>query len=275
MTLTKPCIVGCMAANDVLGVFDSGVGGISVLREIRMLLPRENLLYVADSGNVPYGNKHEEWIRARSLRIGAWLIEQGAKTIVIACNTATAAAAHTVRSAFDLPIVAMEPAIKPAVAATRSGIVGVLSTVGTARSERLTSLIERFGRGVQILTQPCPGLVECVEAGHLDTPSTRELLKGYAMPLVERGADTLVLGCTHYPFLRPLLHDIVGNDIAVIDTGSAVARRTHDILCRNKLLSSGESGAEQFYTSGNVDMAQHVIGDYLWERPVVVKALPI
>jgi glutamate racemase len=264
-----------MAANDVLGVFDSGVGGISVLREIRRLLPYEDLLYVADSGNVPYGSKSEEWIRDRSLTIGAWLIKQGAKAIVIACNTATAAAAHTVRAAFDLPIVAMEPAIKPAVAATRSGIVGVLSTVGTARSERLTSLIERFGRGVQILTQPCPGLVECVEAGDLVGPSTRALLEGYTMPLLERGADTLVLGCTHYPFLRPLLRDIVGNDIVVIDTGAAVARRTRDVLGRHALLSPAGIGTEYFRTSGGVETARHVIGEYLWGAPVAVEALPI
>ncbi len=149
-----------MPVDSAIGVFDSGVGGISVLREIRALLPHEDLLYVADSGHCPYGSKSESYIHERSLGISRWLLEQGSKCIVVACNTATAAAATTLRATFDAPIVAMEPAIKPAVAATRSGVVGVLATVGTARSERLTALIERFGRGVQILTQPCPGLVE-------------------------------------------------------------------------------------------------------------------
>ena len=262
-------------AEAAIGVFDSGVGGVSVLRELRACMPGEHLLYAADSGHVPYGSKSESYIQDRSLRISRWLLDQGAKAVVVACNTATAAAATTLRAVFDVPVIAMEPAVKPAVAATRSGVVGVLATVGTARSERLTTLIQRFGRGVQILTQPCPGLVERVEAGDVAGPVTRALLECYVHPLLERGADTLVLGCTHYPFLRPLLADIAGTDVALIDTGAAVARRTHDLLAERELLREAHRGSEQFWTSGDVVLAERVIGDYLWGRPVVVEPLPV
>jgi len=264
-----------MRVDGAIGVFDSGVGGISVLREIRALLPHEDLLYVADSGHCPYGNKRDDYIRERSLRIAGWLIERDVKALVVACNTATAAAAGLLRATFAVPVVAMEPAIKPAVAATRSGVVGVLATVGTSRSERLTALIERFGRGVQILTQPCPGLVEQVEAGDLDGPITRSLLQGYLDPLLKRGADTLVLGCTHYPFLRPVIADIVGAQVALIDTGAAVARRGQDVLAERGLLRGTGAGLEHFWTSGDVGLAEQVIGDYLWGMPVVVNPLPI
>ena len=264
-----------MRPHGPIGVFDSGVGGISVLRDIRGLMPREDLLYVADSGNVPYGSKPDSFIRERSERITRWLLAEGAKAIVVACNTATAAAATYLRERFEVPIVAMEPAIKPAVAATRSGVVGVLSTVGTARSERLTALIERFGRGVQVLTQPCPGLVEQVEAGDLDGPVTRGLLEGYVRPLLERGADTLVLGCTHYPFLRPLLADIAGPEVALVDTGAAVARRTEQVLRERELVVAAGAGGERFATSGDVALARRVIGSFLWPRPVAVESLPV
>ncbi len=264
-----------MEQDRAIGVFDSGVGGLSVLREIRALMPHEALLYVADSGHCPYGNKSDEYIRARSLAISRWLVEQGAKMIVVACNTATAAAATTLRAMLDVPVVAMEPAVKPAVAATHTGVVGVLSTAGTARSERLTSLIERWGRDVQVLTQPCPGLVERIEAGDLEGPATAALLMEYVAPLLEAGADTLVLGCTHYPFLRPLLRRLIGDEITLIDTGAAVARRVRDVLSMNDLLRTEGSGQERFWTSGDVALASQVIGEYLWRCPVDVDVLPV
>jgi glutamate racemase len=263
--------VAGMAAGTI-GVFDSGVGGLSVLREIRALLPCEELHYVADSGHVPYGNKSAAYIEERSLRIAGWLRERDAKCIVVACNTATAAAATTLREVLDIPVVAMEPAIKPAVAATRSGVVGVLATVGTARSERLTSLIERFGRGVQVLTQPCPGIVERIEGGDLDSPALREILEQYVDPLLERGADTLVLGCTHYPFLRPLLEEIAGRDVALIDTGAAVARRTAQVLAEQHALGIGGAGTARFWSSGNLVVARRVIS-LLWGNPSTVEPL--
>src|SRR5512135_3634561 len=208
-----------------IGVFDSGVGGLSVLRHIRRTLPDERLIYVADSGHVPYGDKSPEYIEQRSLALTRFLVEQGADAIVIACNTATAAAAAALRSRFSIPIVAMEPAVKPAVAATRSGVVGVLATIGTLESARFAALLERYAGEVESITQGCPGLVEQVELGELHSARTRELVERYTAPLLRRGADTLILGCTHYPFLAPLIREVVGEGVALIDTGAAVARQ--------------------------------------------------
>jgi glutamate racemase len=187
-----------------IGVFDSGVGGLSVLRHIRQLLPNERLLYVADSAHVPYGDKSKAYIEARSLRIARFLQQQGADAIVIACNTASAAAAATLRSQFEMPVIAMEPAVKPAVAASRNGIVGVLATTGTLASARFAALLERYAGAGEIITQGCPGLVEQVENGELNGMHTRALIERYTAPLLARGADTLILGCLTTPFWRRL-----------------------------------------------------------------------
>lgn len=263
-----------MRAAGPIGVFDSGVGGLSVLREIRAALPHESLLYVADSGHVPYGDKSQAYIRQRSLALSRFLLEQGAKAIVIACNTATAAAAGLLRAIFDVPIVAMEPAVKPAVTATRSGVIGVLATVGTLRSAQFAALLDRFGRGVEVVTQGCPGLVEQVEAGDLDGPATRALIERYTAPLVSRGADTIVLGCTHYPFLRPLIADVVGPDVALIDTGAAVARQLRRVLeSSDRLAPATAAGTERFWTTGNLETSRRVIAT-LWGRAVDVQLGP-
>lgn len=257
-----------------IGVFDSGVGGLSVLHDVRAALPNEDLIYVADSGHVPYGSKSQEYIQERSSVLSRFLIEQGSKAIVVACNTATAAAAARLRSMFALPIVAMEPAVKPAAAATRSGVIGVLATVGTIKSAQLAALLERFGQGIEVVTQPCPGLVEQVEAGDLDGPGTRALVERFTAPLMQRGADTIVLGCTHYPFLRPLIADVVGADVALIDTGAAVARQLQRVLSSHDLLNqSGRRGGEQFWTSGDLHDAPRVFS-CLWGRTVEVRRLP-
>jgi glutamate racemase len=257
-----------------IGVFDSGVGGLSVLHDIRAALPHEDLLYVADSGHVPYGSKSQEYIQNRSLTLSRFLLAHGAKAIVIACNTATAAAASLLRSTFDVPIVAMEPAVKPAVSATRSGVVGVLATVGTVKSAQLAALLDRFADGVEVVTQGCPGLVEQVEAGDLDGPDTRALVQRYTAPLLQRGADTIVLGCTHYPFLRPLIADVVGSDIALIDTGAAVARQLRRVLDDRDLRTSATTaGSARFWTSGDREIAQRVM-PMLWRQSVDVASLP-
>jgi glutamate racemase len=207
-----------------IGVFDSGVGGLSVLHHIRRTLPDARLIYVADSAHVPYGDKSVHYIEQRSIALTHFLIEQGADAIVIACNTATAAAAATLRRDFTCPIIGMEPAVKPAVAATKSGVVGVLATVGTLESARFAALLERYAGDVEIVTQGCPGLVEQVELGELHSTQTRHLVERYTAPLLSRGADTLILGCTHYPFLAPLIREVVGTNITLVDTGDAVAR---------------------------------------------------
>jgi glutamate racemase len=259
---------------NAIGVFDSGVGGLSVLRHIRAQLPRLPLLYVADSGHVPYGDKTADYIRERSLALTEFLVAQGAAAVVVACNTATAAAAALLRERFEIPIIAMEPAVKPAVTATRSGVVGVLATVGTLESARFAALLEQYAGDVEIVTQACPGLVEQVEAGELATAATRELVARYTKPLLERGADTLVLGCTHYPFLRPLIAELVGREVQLIDTGEAVARQVVRRL-PEKLLGRGDTTAvEHFWTSGDARSARGIVGQ-LWGQAVAVSALQL
>lgn len=256
-----------------VGVFDSGVGGLSVLRHIREQLPQHRLLYVADSGHVPYGDKSPEHIRERSLALTRFLLEHGADAIVIACNTATAAAAALLRGTFAAPIVAMEPAVKPAVAATRSGVVGVLATVGTLESARFAALLQQYAGEVEIVTQACPGLVEQVEAGELDSVKTRELVERYTKPLLAQGADTLVLGCTHYPFLRPLIAAIAGPSVTLVDTGAAVARQLVRRLVDSGIAGEAGGGGERFWTTGDVASAVHSM-TRLWGAPVTVGPLP-
>lgn len=227
-----------------IGIFDSGVGGLSVLRHIRAELPHEDLLYYADSLNAPYGAKSPEFIVTRSREITQFLREQGAKAIVVACNTATAASIKTLRQEFDLPIVGMEPAVKPAAAATRSGVVGVLATTGTLQSAQFAALLENYGQNIRIVTQGCVGLVECIERGELDGAETRALVTRFVTPLLDAGADTLVLGCTHYPFVKPLIAEIAGPDVVLIDTGAAVAQQLQRRLQAEALLSDGMRGGE-------------------------------
>lgn len=208
----------------MIALFDSGLGGLTVLAEVRRLLPLHDLLYFADSAYCPYGPRPAEWVRARSLVIGQTLVAAGAQLLVVACNTATAAGLEPLRRALPVPVVGMEPGVKPAVAATRSGVVGVLATSATARSDRLAALVERFAHGVTVLTQPCPGLADQIEHGDLEGPETRELLVAYLTPLLERGADTIVLACTHYPLIITLIRELTGPGVTLIDTGPAVAR---------------------------------------------------
>ncbi|MDD0841661.1 glutamate racemase [Pseudomonas sp. Gutcm_11s] len=249
-----------------IGVFDSGVGGLSVLREIRARLPEESLLYVADSGHVPYGEKSAEFIRERSQRIAEYLREQGAKALVLACNTATAAAVADLRARYpELPIVGMEPAVKPAAAATRSGVVGVLATTGTLKSAKFAALLDRFANDIRVVTQPCPGLVEQVEAGELDSPHTRELLRGWVKPLLEEGCDTLILGCTHYPFIKPLLRELVPETVRLVDTGAAVAKQLQALLDQHGLRAQGPVQETRYWSSGDPQAMERVLPKLMFE----------
>lgn len=235
-----------------IGVFDSGVGGLSVLAEIRCRLPAETLWYVADSGHIPYGEKSPEFIRERCRRVAAFLRERGAKALVLACNTATVAAVADLRSLYpDWPLVGMEPAVKPAAAATRAGVVGVLATTGTLQSARFAALLDRFASDVQVVTQPCPGLVELIETGDLHNQALRQLLQRYVTPLLDAGCDTVILGCTHYPFLRPLLTQMLPSHVSLIDTGAAVARQLQRLLEQARALATGVPGETRFWTSGD------------------------
>lgn len=259
-----------------VGVFDSGVGGLSVLREIRALLPGAELLYIADSAHVPYGGKTAEFIIGRSRKLARVLLARGAQAIVIACNTATAAAAGKLREEWpDVPIIGMEPAVKPAAASTKTGVVGVLATVGTLASARFAALLDDFAKNVRVIVQPAPGLPEAVEAGALGTAETRALVARHVRPLLDSGADTIVLGCTHYPFLKPLIAEIAGPGVALIDTGPAVARQLRRRLGETAPSTPGrpgKPGAECFWTSGDpVAVARAV--RLLWSPAAVVHPL--
>jgi glutamate racemase len=210
-------------AHTMIGVFDSGLGGLSVLRAIRERLPAHDMLYLADSAYCPYGPRPFAEVRVRALACGRWLVAQGAAVVVIACNTATSAAAELLRAELRVPVVGLEPGLKPAVAATRSGRVAVLATSGTLRGERFNNQLDRFARRAQVLTVACPDLVGYVEAGDLNGPDVSAAVTGYLEPLRAQGVDTFVLGCTHFPFLRPLISNLAGPDTAIIDTGTAVA----------------------------------------------------
>jgi glutamate racemase len=231
-----------------LGVFDSGVGGLSVVREIRRLLPREDIVYIGDTANVPYGGRDPGEIRAFSETITRYLIcRANCRAVVVACNTVTSAAVEELRVTFPVPFVGMEPGVKPAVAATRSGRVGVLATQRTLAGDRFAALVEQFANGVEVITQPCPGLVEQVEAGDWEGSATRTLIEGYVAPLLARGVDTLVLGCTHYSFVLPLIRDIAGPGVGIIDTGPAVARQ----VARVAPPEPGGRGAVHCFTTGD------------------------
>ncbi len=256
-----------------VAVFDSGVGGISVLQHIHALLPHEQLLYVADSKYAPYGNKTPAEIQARCFEIADFLIAKDAKAIVVACNTATAAAIDAMRKKYTLPIFGMEPAVKPAAEASNNGIIGVLATTGTLKSAQFAGLLESYGRNVKVVTQACVGLVECIERGELNGENTLKLLKQYCQPLLDEGADTIVLGCTHYPFVRPLIEQVVGSKVALIDTGAAVAKHLQKRLSALDLLSNNQQLAEvKFWTNSEAENPQRVI-DGLWGSRVKIERL--
>ena len=224
-------------ANAPVGVFDSGVGGLSVLRHIRAQLPREHLLYFADAAFAPYGNKPEHVIAERSLAVAGFLVEQGAKALVVACNTATVAAIKLLRLHYpDLPIVGVEPGLKPGAAASRNGKVGVLITDGTLAGEKFQLLLQQIRQTghTQFLLQGCTGLADQIELGELDSDATAAMLRHYIVPLLDQGADTLVLGCTHYPLVQAAIERLIAGattrQVVLIDTGEAVARQLARLL---------------------------------------------
>lgn len=260
--------------NNPIGVFDSGVGGLTVFRQIRADLPDETLLYVADSGHAPYGSKPNDFIVQRSFAITAFLLEQGVKAVVVACNTATAAAIARLRARFSIPIIGIEPALKPAVARTHSGIVGILATGNTVRSDKFAALLDRHGQHARVLVQPCPGLADCVEQGELSGAHLQALLERYLAPLLRHGADTVVLGCTHYPFLIPLIQRLAGPNVAILDPSPAVAQQLRRRLEGGGLLAAGDApGGARYFTSGSLEQTQPIISRLLG-YPVTLEVLP-
>ena len=235
-----------------IGIFDSGVGGLSVLRAVRRELPCEDILYLGDQAHIPYGQRDKEQIREFSRAVTRYLLAQGAKLIVVACNTASAAALHDLRREFpDVAFVGMEPAVKPAAETTHTGKVGVLATPTTFGGELYASVVERFAGGVTLYQDACPGLVEQIEKGNLDGPEPRQILERALAPMLAGGIDTVVMGCTHYPFVIPLIESITGPGVRTIDPAPAIARQVRRLLEQNRFLNPfAKVGAMQFHTSG-------------------------
>jgi glutamate racemase len=257
-----------------IGVFDSGVGGLSVLRAIRQQLTNESILYFGDQKHVPYGPRPLEEVRGFSKVITKFFLSLGAKLIVVACNTASAAALHSLRQAFPyVPFVGMEPAVKPAAEHTRTGVVGVLATPATFQGALYASVVERFASNVTILQDTCPGLVQQIERGDLAGQKTRRILELALRPMLERGIDTIVLGCTHYPFIIPIIQEIVGPDIRVIDPAPAVARQAARLLDLSGTRSIDfKPGGLRFFTSGKVVEFDTLLPNLLGETGEVKKA---
>jgi glutamate racemase len=255
-----------------IGIFDSGIGGLTVTAAIRQALPRERLLYFGDTAHMPYGPRSLQEVKAFSSAITDALLAQGAKAIVIACNTASAAALGSLREAHpNVPFVGMEPAVKPAVEHTRSGVVGVLATAATFQSELYATIVERFAQGVTVLRQPCPGLVQAIESGAFDTPGTEALLRAWLEPMMAQGIDALVLGCTHYPIIRPLIERIVGPDVRVIDPAPAVARQLQRVLDQHGLgAAPSDQGGLTCHTSGDPKGFSHLM-DRLGMQGIAVR----
>ncbi len=245
-----------------IGIFDSGVGGLSVWREIARHLPREDTLYFADQIHIPYGPRPPEQLQQFSEAITRFLLERGCKAIVVACNTASAAALRHLRETFPLiPFVGMEPAVKPAAETTQTRIVGVLATPATFQGALFASVVERFANGVQLINQVCPGLVEQVEAGKIDTPDADAMLRGFLQPILDANADTIVLACTHYPFVIESIRRIAGPGVKVIDPSPAIARQTGRVLAERGLgAPDSRMGRHVFYTSGDRGAFHRVLG---------------
>jgi glutamate racemase len=236
---------------DPIGVLDSGVGGLSILGEMRRQLPNEDVLYFADQGHVPYGPRSLEEIRRFVRAITHFLLGHGAKAIVVACNAASAAGLYHLREVFpSVPFVGMEPAVKPAAARTNSGTIGVITTEATYQGELFASVVDRFADGVDVVTQVCPEFVTLVESGEFDTAAVYQKGEQYLRPLIDQGIDQLVLGCTHFPFLTPVLQKIVGPEVEIVDPGPAVVRQVGRVIAGQRN-APDHTGRVTYFTSGN------------------------
>ena len=236
-----------------IGIFDSGVGGISIWKEINTLLPTEHTIYLADSKNAPYGNRPEKEILDLSIKNTRLLLEWNCKIVVVACNTATTNAIDYLRKNFKIPFIGIEPAIKPAALKSKSKTVGVLATKGTLASSLFHSTSEHHASDIRIIEREGTGLVRLIEAGKAESKTSRDLLEIYLAPMLEAGIDHLVLGCTHYPFLIPILGKILPKGVKIIDSGEAVARQTRAVLEKKGLLNNAaKNGSARFYSNSDV-----------------------
>jgi glutamate racemase len=246
-----------------IAIFDSGVGGLSVLNAVRQHYPEEELLFLADQAHVPYGSRTQAEVRAFSEAITRYFLAQDAKMVVVACNTASAAALHHLRELFpDTPFVGMEPAVKPAAEQTQSRVVGVLATPATFQGELYNSVVERFADGVSLLQDTCVGLVEQIEAGNLDGRETRRILETALSSMLAQGIDTVVLGCTHYPFVIPLIREITGPDVRVIDPAPAIARQVGRLLDRLDIKNDRpDVGGTRYFTTAEGNALRHFLAE--------------
>ncbi|AJR03195.1 glutamate racemase [Siansivirga zeaxanthinifaciens] len=250
-----------------IGIFDSGVGGTSIWREIHALLPHENCIYLADSSNAPYGPKGKEAIINLSIKNTEYLIKQNCKLIVVACNTATTNAISILRENYNIPFIGIEPAIKPAALQSKTQAIGILATKGTLSSELFSKTSSLFTNNIKVIEQVGDGIVELIESGNLFSDALKNLLKVYLKPMIDAHIDYLVLGCTHYPYLMPILLELLPKHVKIIDSGEAVARQTKAILERHVLLNTRLTPSEnKFFTNGNPEVMASLLGNkYLVE----------
>jgi glutamate racemase len=246
-----------------IGLFDSGVGGTSIWKEVIQLLPHEDTIYLSDSKNAPYGQKSKDDIIGFSIKNTKFLLNQNAKIIIVACNTATTNAISILREKYDVPFIGIEPAIKPAGLVTKTKNVGILATQGTLNSELFETTSGKINPEIQILEQVGEGLVELIENGHMYSEEMTKLLEHYLRPMLEQNIDALVLGCTHYPYLIPQIRSIIGNDIQIIDSGEAVARQTKNILHKFQRLQTHKKGntSHQFYINRKSEVLESLLGN--------------
>jgi glutamate racemase len=257
--LNNPTLKDNMSANPI-GIFDSGLGGITIFEEIHAILPSENIIYLADSKNAPYGKKSKERIIELSIKNTEFLLKKGCKLIVVACNTASTNAVKTLREKYDVPFIRIQPAIKPAALNSKTRTVGILATEGTITSDLFYETSQKFAKGVEVVEQIGEGIVELIESGKMNSPEMDVLLRKHLYPMLEKKIDNLVLGCTHYPFLIPQISEIIGYNVTIIDSGEAVARQTKNILELENLINNSVSNSEQsFYTNNNPDVFQSIL----------------
>jgi len=247
--------------NQPIGIFDSGLGGLSVWQEIIKILPHESMIYFADQKNCPYGERTPQEITQFSSQIVDFFLKRNCKIVVVACNTATSASIYELRKKYKLPFVGMEPAVKPAAMLTKTGKVGVIATKGTLSGSRFHEIKNKYAQDVEVLVQIGHGLVECIEAGEWDSPQTEKLLKSYLEPMLNKGIDQLVLGCTHYPFLKEAIQHITKGNVNIINPAIAVAKQTKRLLEENGLLHENEerSPSYAFYSSKDVKEIKHLL----------------
>lgn len=249
--------------NSPIGIFDSGVGGLTIYEEIHRLLPNENIVYLADSKNAPYGEKSKEEIIQISVKNTEFLLSKGCKLIVVACNTASTNAVKHLRNTYDIPFIRVQPAIKPAALNSKTKVVGILATKSTLKSDLLFETSQRFAQGVEVVEQVGEGLVDLIESGKMHSPEMDTLLQRHISPMLEKNIDHLVLGCTHYPFLTDQIKEIVGEQVEILDSGEAIARQTKVILQQENLLNH-DSGEIQrvFYTNKDTQVMQKILDEF-------------